>query len=250
MPNLIFDKDPKNYKAAKKLVKCNNLKLIALHEDMKNDLNQRFCVNNTEVVKNGIDFSRYKSIVGSKSTLRNIIGLNCEDFVVGHVGRFSYQKNHIFLLSIFKELITVKENAKLLLVGSGNLKSDIQNKAKELGLSNRIVFLEHRTDIPEILSTMDVFVFPSFYEGLPLSVIEAQIMNLRCIISDSINRECVISRKTITLNINSGADAWVNAILDDNLINNDFYDSNEFDMNTAILKLKKMYLNSLIDLNE
>ena len=133
--------------------------------------------------------------------------------VIGHVGRFNKQKNHKFLLSVFSEIKKKDENAKLLLVGTGELEESIRAQASELGVLEDIVFTGVRRDVPALLSAMDVFVFPSKYEGLGVVLVEAQTNGLYCFASARIPQECKISNRIEFLSIED-ATLWAENILD------------------------------------
>src|SRR5690606_28941658 len=101
------------------------------------------------------------------------LGIQSE-LILGHIGRFDNQKNHTFLLQIFADLLIKKSNCILILIGDGILRKKIELEAKNLGIIDKVKFLGVRTDIPQLLQMIDIFVFPSLYEGLPVTLIEAQ----------------------------------------------------------------------------
>ena len=136
-----------------------------------------------------------------------------DHFVVGHIGRFHEQKNHRYLLEIFREICTQKENAVLLLVGTGKLEDQVRQQAKELQLEAQIIFAGQRFDIPQLLSAMDVFVFPSFYEGMPNTVIEAQATGLPCVIADTITPEADITGLVSYLPLSDSPEIWAEKAL-------------------------------------
>lgn len=141
--------------------------------------------------------------------------LKIEDkLVIGHIGRFNEQKNHKFLIEIFEKIKKENKNAILLLVGKGNLEDEIKRQVEQLKLKDSIVFLGVRKDIPELLMAMDMFVFPSLYEGMPNTVIEAQATGLKCIISDTITKEANITGLVNYVNINNTASEWKNIIME------------------------------------
>lgn len=138
-----------------------------------------------KVINNSIDtyLFLYNKEVRSKTKNK----LNIEDkFVIGHVGRFQSQKNHLFLIDIFYEIKKMKFNSTLLLVGDGQLKNQIKEKVYKLNLSDSVIFTGVRSDIPDLLQAMDVFVFPSFFEGLGIALIEAQAAGLKCFTSANV----------------------------------------------------------------
>ena len=97
------------------------------------------------------------------------------------MGRLSYQKNHEFLLEIFAQLYTIYLGARLLLVGIGEKEQELRNKVQKLGLEDVVIFLGNRNDVNELYQAMDVFVMPSFFEGIPVTGIEAQFSGLTCV---------------------------------------------------------------------
>ena len=167
------DKERVERRAAEYLINNKDLQLIALHQDMAKELNELFGIDNTVVIRNGIDFSRFENPGVTKEEERSELGIPQDAFVVGHVGRFNPVKNHVYLAEVFREVACIKLNAFLLMVGAGD-SGDIEKKLDEYGFSGRYMILSHRSDVNRILKAMDVFVFPSIYEGLPLSLIEAQ----------------------------------------------------------------------------
>ena len=143
------------------------------------------------IVRNAIDINKYSYDDEKAKAKRKELGFD-DEFVVGHVGQFRQEKNHIFLLRIMNELLKKRNDTKLLLVGDGEGRKEIVEKAKEYGIAERVVFLGNRDDVNELMQVMDVFVLPSLYEGVPLVLIEAQASGLPCIISDRVSKESII----------------------------------------------------------
>ncbi|WP_309121656.1 glycosyltransferase family 1 protein [Paenibacillus sp.] len=138
-----------------------------------------------------------------------------QGIVIGHIGRFVEAKNHVFLLEVMKRIVRKGANAKLLLVGDGDFKPRIQKIAEEEGLSGDIRFVGLRDDIGTMLHAMDVFAFPSTYEGLGLVLLEAQAGGLPCIVSEAIQPEADVGMGLITrVPLAAGADAWADAIIE------------------------------------
>ena len=146
-----------------------------------------------QLLHNGIDLSIYRYSAEDRQNIRKEFNVPENAFVIGHVGRFQAQKNHLFLLEIFSHVCKRTENALLLLVGKGELEENIREKATALGILDRIIFTGVRSDVPALLSAMDVFVFPSLYEGMPNAAIEAQAAGLPCIISDTLTKEANVT---------------------------------------------------------
>ncbi|WHX41416.1 glycosyltransferase family 1 protein [Mesobacillus sp. AQ2] len=145
--------------------------------------------NGTIFLKNGIDLDKFKFSPKVRELIRSELKMEKDQFLVGHVGRFSMPKNHSYLLELFKEFLSYRREAILLLVGDGPLLPEIKRKAEEMELSKNIKFLGSRSDVEQLLQAFDVFLFPSIFEGVPVSLIEAQASGLPCLISDSITKE-------------------------------------------------------------
>ena len=141
-----------------------------------------------KIIPNAINLENYKFNEAIRNKIRK--ELNIEDkFVVGHIGRMAPPKNQKFLLKIFSEVKKEKNNAILLMIGDGPLKSEIEKEIDNLNIRDSVILLGVRNDVPELLMAMDVFVLPSLYEGLPVVCVEAQATGLRCILSDRITEE-------------------------------------------------------------
>lgn len=149
------------------------------------------------VIRNAIDTDQFSCDNEVKEKMRAMLGIPSGIKVFGHIGRFNAQKNHRFVLKVFRE-IQNSIDAILLFVGDGPLRKDIEREANELGISEQVMFLGVREDIPELLNAMDVLIFPSIYEGLPVTIVEAQSTGLRCLISDRISKETVLVPELIT----------------------------------------------------
>ena len=160
-----------------------------------------------EVLNNAVDCSKYRFDPQIRNTKRISMELN-DKFVVGHTGRvYPPQKNHPFLIKIFAQIKKIKPNAVLLLAGAQK-DNNLLSLVKEAGIEDSVIFLGLRTDIDELLQVMDVFVFPSFKEGLPVSVIEAQAAGLPVLMSDSITNEVAVTDLVISMSLNDSAEKW------------------------------------------
>ena len=134
-------------------------------------------------------------------------------FVIGNIGRFSYQKNHKFLIEVFTELSKTDSNAVLVLVGTGELEFQLKALVNECEITDKVFFLGTREDVPSLLSMFDVLVMPSRFEGLPVTMVEAQMNSLPCIVSGSITREAQFT-ETVSFITGWDKDKWVGAIRD------------------------------------
>ena len=166
------------------------------------------------VLNNAIDAKKYVYDSSKSMKQREKLGINQGELLVGHVGRFSLQKNHQYLIDIFYQLQT-RVPAKLILVGDkdGSLAKNIEEKVANLGIQDKVIFTGLRSDVEDLMQAMDVFVFPSLYEGLPVSVIEAQASGLPCIISDKVPIQCKVTKLVEQVKLTDDLNTWVDRIV-------------------------------------
>lgn len=145
------------------------------------------------VLKNALDLDVFRYDSDDRGKIRNELLLPDGAFTVGHVSRFAPEKNHRFILESFAKLIDLRSDSRLVLVGDGKTKSEIELYARELGLTDRVVFLGQREDTDRLYRAFDVLVMPSLREGLGLAAVEAQCSGLPCLLSDAITREVNVS---------------------------------------------------------
>lgn len=162
------------------------------------------------ILTNAIDAVTFAPDEKLRSEVRAELGLG-DAYTVMHVGRMVYAKNHEFLLDAFRELLTAAPTAKLVLIGDGELRPEIESKAAGLPAGS-VLLLGSRTDIPRLLQAADVFAFPSRFEGMPVTMIEAQAAGLPCIKSDTVTNECVVTDLVQSLPIDDPK-VWEDAIL-------------------------------------
>ena len=166
-----------------------------------------------KVIPNAVDASKFYFNESVRQNKRKELGYT-KEFVVGHVGRISYQKNHKFLIEVFNELQKLETNAVLMLVGVGEKEPEIREQVKRLKLEEKVRFLGNRSDVNELYQAMDVFVLPSLFEGIPVVGIEAQFADLPCIFSDKIPKEVCFSEKSRFLGFDKCPSEWADAILE------------------------------------
>lgn len=166
-----------------------------------------------EILNNAIESSKYTFSPQKRDEVRKALGIDDNKFAIGHIGRFSEPKNHSFLIKIFAEILKATD-ALLVLVGDGDLRSNIEAQAKQLGVYNKILFLGRRNDVHDIMQAMDVFVLPSKYEGFPVSAVEAQSSGLACLISDKVPLDCKITDLVWQVPLDSSLEHWANKILE------------------------------------
>lgn len=201
-----------------------------------------------QIVNNAIPTEMFSFLAERRKLVRNQLGLE-KRLVVGHIGRFNPQKNHPFLLAIFAALLKKEPNAVLLLVGGGEDMPKMQAKVRELGIADHVRFMGVRSDVADLMQAMDVFAFPSLYEGLPVTMVEVQASGLPCIISDKVPPECILTEGLVdVMPLSAGAEAWADAILEKR--NTPRTDrsaeiaAHGFDITTEAVKLQEFYLNA------
>ena len=155
--------------------------------------NKSFDQGKVKIIHNAIDIDKFKFDEVARKKLRKEFGIKDSTIVVGHVGRFVQQKNHTFLVDVFKGYHKKNPDSKLLLVGSGPLEDEIKKKVERLDLKDSVLFRGQRDDINKLYSVMDVFCLPSLYEGLPVVGVEAQAAGLPTIFSNRISKEVIVS---------------------------------------------------------
>jgi len=162
----------------------------------------------------GIDLDRFERTRNVTET-RRALGIPSGARVVGHVGSFRTPKNHAFLVKIAREVIRRGNDVWFLLVGDGELRTEIEHLAKRLKVDDRLVFTGMRPDVPDLLAAMDCFVFPSLYEGLGLVLLEAQASGLPCIVSLRVPNEADVVHNLVTrLDLEDGVEVWSKTIID------------------------------------
>lgn len=167
----------------------------------------------TIIIKNGIDTEIFKKSLDLKKVIRKELKISDNAYVIGHVGRFSKVKNHTFLLEIFYEFHQKNKNSFLLLIGDGPLRANIKEKIKTLNLEQNVILTGIREDIHRITQAIDIIVFPSLYEGLPVTLIEAQSCGISCLISDHISDEVDMGLGLISKqDLKNPAISWANKL--------------------------------------
>lgn len=202
---------------------------------------------NATIVKNAISVDNYIFNKEKREKIRKEFTVE-DKFVIGHVGRFHHQKNHSFLIDIFFEICKENSNSVLILVGKGELGDEITDKIKAFGLADKVIFTGVRSDVPYIMMAMDVFIFPSFYEGMPNTVIEAQVTGLPCIISDTITKEVKITDLVTFISLNDTPVQWAKLALtyERDLTRKDVkkdFVYNGYDIETVIKQFEKIVFN-------
>lgn len=202
---------------------------------------------NVYLLNNAIDLDKFKYDENIRKEKRKELNISDDTLVIGHVGRFVEQKNHRFLIDIFNEVHKERKNSILLLAGQGPLVEEIHEKVNELGLNESVRFLGQRKDIDKLYQAMDLFLFPSLYEGLGMVAVEAQVSGLPCVVSTEIPEIAKVTEKITFVNLENKIETWTEIIFkyikNINRKNINFTDGiKKYDIIKEATKLEKKYL--------
>lgn len=227
------------YKKTDVMLSCSDLAAVAVYGQKRVDDNQVI------VLPNAINTSDFSPNLEKRREIREKYNLT-DKFVVGHVGRFHYAKNHEFLLEVFLEILKQKSNARLMLLGDGSLREMIEKKAESEGIKDKILFLGNQTPVAPFYQAMDVFIFPSRFEGMPGTVVEAQAAGLPCLISDTITREVKATDLVSFYSLNDEPLVWAKAAITKADCKKDsdvlLLRTSKYDVNSQVKKYEAFYL--------
>jgi glycosyltransferase involved in cell wall biosynthesis len=208
---------------------------------------KKYIEDKVDIIPNAIDesFYRFNPLIRNKVRRE----LHIEDkFVIGHVGRFSKEKNQKFVLQIFKEIYQLNKNSVLLLIGDGELEQETKQLASSFSASKNIVFLGLRKDVNYILQAMDCFILPSLHEGFGIVLLEAQAAGLKCLASTAVPKETNVAGLVDFLELNAGSNHWAECILNyqhvyERKAQTQKFIASNYDIRQASNYLEKLYLN-------
>lgn len=212
--------------------------------------NKEYDKGNVYLLNNAIDLDKFKYDEKIRKEKRKELNIKDDTLVIGHVGRFVEQKNHRFLIDIFNEVHKQNENSILLLVGQGPLMEEMKEKVKTLGIEDSVKFLGQRNDANELYNAMDLFLFPSLYEGLGMVVVEAQVSGLPCVVSTKIPEIAKVTKKIVFINLENNIKTWTEIIFNHlkNTTRKGIHFTDElkkYDIKLEACKLEKNYLNKV-----
>ena len=205
-----------------------------------------------KIINNAIDLEKFKFNKEKRNEIRKKLKIDENIILIGHIGRFVTQKNHEFLIDVFNEIIKKRKqenfDSKLILIGQGNLKENIIEKIKYLGLQDYVIFTGQTTNVSDYYNAMDIFVLPSLYEGLPVVGIEAQANGLLCEFSTDMTKETKVLNTTKFISLKETAKKWAEIILEDykNFKRKNSFDEmtkKNFNIKEEAKKLEKYYIN-------
>ena len=205
------------------------------------------------ILKNAINLEKFIYEDLKRNEIRNKLNIN-DKYVIGNVGRFTKQKNHAFLLEIFSKIHEKNKNTILLLVGDGELEKEVRNKISELKLDDDVLILSNRSDVNELMMGMDLFLFPTLFEGLGIVLIEAQATGLKCISSENVPNDVKITDRINLINL-SEKEKWIDTVKEnennvyDRKIDFQNFKKNGYDINEERQKLYDFYDKALGRIN-
>lgn len=168
--------------------------------------------NDIMIIKNAIDSNKFSFDKNLRTQMRKLLNIQESTLVIGNIGRFEIQKNHNFMIDILNEIVKVNQDCCLMLIGEGSLYSCINKKIEEYNLADKVLYLGRRSDINALLNAIDIFILPSFFEGFPITLVEAQANGIPCIVSDKITRQVNITGLVSYLDIKDPY-IWMKKIL-------------------------------------
>lgn len=241
--NGVFGKIYKKYLQSK--INTNATDLLACENDAAKWLFKEKA-NKALIIKNGIEVERFEFSIEKRKKIRQELQIDDSTVLIGHVGSFLKVKNHSFLLNIFKEYHDKNKNSKLILVGDGPLRKEIEKKAKSLNLEEYIIFLGIRTDVNFIYSALDALVFPSLFEGLSFTLIESQTAGLPTYASDSIDKNTKVTDKLELISLNKSDKEWADEIrilpIEQRRNELEKIRSSGYDIKETVTKIEKFYM--------
>jgi glycosyltransferase involved in cell wall biosynthesis len=213
--------------------------------------------NKTIIMRNAVDTKEFSFDERVRRKVRNELKIKGETLVIGHVGRFTYEKNQTFLIDIFHSVNKMHPDSRLVLIGGGKnreeteAKKEIKKKIKELGIDKKVKILGIRENIAELMQAMDILVMPSTSEGFPVTLVEAQSVGLRCLVSDAVSYKCNVTEEMQYMSLEEDAQTWANKIVSFYTENlnadkmNESVRTSGFDIKENSKLLEKFYENKL-----
>lgn len=196
------------------------------------------------LILNGIDTGKFKYNENKRRKVRKMLAIT-NKLVIGHVGHLASVKNQKFLIELMPHIIKRNPDIMLVLVGEGDEHERLKKVVNELQLQNHVIFTGNVTNVQDYLSAMDVFVFPSLYEGMPLALIEVQANGLPCVVSDAVPKDVYLSDLIVTLSLEEQKNKWIETILNAKRINSERYSqyiySMGLDTKMMVKKIQSIY---------
>ena len=193
---------------------------MACSKDAANFLLGKNSKKNVYIMKNGINIEEFKFNNKNRIKIRENLNIKDEEILIGNIGRFAYLKNQDFAIDVFNEIRKINNKTKLILIGDGNIRKKLEEKCKQYGIADSVIFTGKQDNINEYISALDLFLFPSIKEGLGISLIEAQANKLICVVSNGVPKEAYVLDNIIMIPLEKSAKDWASIII--NYLNNNY----------------------------
>lgn len=212
----------------------NNYILIAPTKNVS-----KFCFSKESlIIENSINYQDYYFNIENKIYYKKLFNIK-DEIVIGNIGRMEKQKNQLFLLDIFHDLLKINNNYKLIIIGNGSLKKKIVKKINKLNLENKVILIDKSNNIKNLINVFDIYLFPSLYEGLPLSLIENQVNDSYCITSNMVDKSVKISNKIEFIDLKKSSYEWA-CIINNLDLKKKLELNNKLDLNNFLEKIRKI----------
>lgn len=196
------------YKKCDRMMACSELAAAAVFGS------ERYEAGEVTVWPNAISVKDFAFDENIREEIRQQYGIGDEELLVGHVGRFHEAKNHLFIIDVFKELVALEPESRLMFLGDGALRPQVEEKVAALGLSDKVIFAGNHSPISPYYQAFDMFLFPSIFEGMPGTVVEAQAAGLPCLISDAITPQVCATNLVNQESLNKDAAFWAGELVE------------------------------------
>lgn len=207
-----------SHKIGKKIIKKNNYIFFAC-----SNFAAKWLFDSSEYIQvnNGIDIKKFKYSAIDREEYKQQLNVEKYDKIYGHIGRFMYQKNHEKLIDIYNEILKLNSNSLLIMIGTGEKQEIIKDKIKKMGIQNNVLFLNYREDVNRIINIFDFFIFPSRYEGLPISLIETQANGIKTFYSNKITNNVELTENIYSFDINDSNEFIASKIINETKLEED-----------------------------
>lgn len=230
-----------SYLAAKIAFNYFNFMPVCITQEQANIASKHYGIKEYELIRNGLDFRKMADNRISQKKARCRFSIPESKFVICAVGRLEKIKNITFLIEVFKNILVFRPESILLIAGDGTERKTLEEKVTSYKIKNKVIFVGNITDVIPVYCAADVFCMPSISEASPMALQEAQYCGLKCVISDGVPNENVFTNHVIRLKLNDSMDEWVNAVLESHGFSNPVSNVEDFDIDTAKERLKRIY---------
>ena len=214
---------------------------VCVTSDQQKKAKIKYGFNESVIIHNGLNTQLYEKPSISRDELRDKYFIPKDAFVIGYVGSLYSTKNIGYLINSFNGILRIKTNSRLIIVGDGADREKLEYLSRELGIQEKVIFTGEQKDVVSFYHAMDVFVLPSLFESSSIVTVEAQLCGIRCVISDSVPRDVIISEKVNRLSLNESQDRWINAILGELDFDTPVHNYRDYSIEESVQRTKLLY---------